>query len=340
MKFDFCIGNPPYQDSRDDTEWDTPVYHNFMDAAYSIADKVEFITPARFLFNAGKTPKEFNQRMLNDEHFKVLEYNANSKSVFAGTDIKGGVAIHLYDKTRAFGRIETFTSYPELNHLLRKVKTKEELPLSDMIYPYSSYGFKKEMVELFPRLFDELPNKRIIASNLFEKFENVVFWDNPPDSDYEYVRLYGRKNNERCYMWIRRDYIDVPDNFEKYKVFVPAANGCGAIGEVLSTPVIGEPVIGHNQTFISIGKFDTRDEAERCLKYIKTKFARALLGTLKVTQNGKREVYANIPIQDFTEKSDIDWSKSIPEIDEQLYKKYGLADDEIAFIETHVKAME
>lgn len=116
---------------------------------------------------------------------------------------------------------------------------------------------------------------------------------------------------------------------------MPQANGSGAIGEVLSTPLIG-----YTQSFIGIGLFDSKLEALACLKYIKGKFSRVMLGTLKITQNNSSpEIWSNVPLQDFTDKSDIDWSKSIHEIDLQLYKKYGLDENEIAFIESHVKEM-
>ena len=128
---------------------------------------------------------------------------------------------------------------------------------------------------------------------------------------------------------------------DKYKIFVPGANGSGALGEVLSTPLIGEPLIGYTQTFISFGAFDNKEEAENLLKYIKTKFARVMLGTLKITQNNKtKEVWKNVPLQNFTSTSDIDWTKSIAEIDQQLYKKYGLSEEEIQFIESKVKEMK
>ena len=81
VRFDFIIGNPPYQEELIGTS-DRPIYNDFMDAAYSIADRVELITPARFLFNAGKTPKVWNEKMLNDEHLKVVMYEQNSRSVF------------------------------------------------------------------------------------------------------------------------------------------------------------------------------------------------------------------------------------------------------------------
>ena len=122
-------------------------------------------------------------------------------------------------------------------------------------------------------------------------------------------------------------------------MFVPKSNGSGAIGEVLSTPLIGEPLIGGTQTFISIGAFDSRSEAEACLKYIKTKFARTMLGILKVTQDNPKDTWRFVPLQDFTSGSDIDWSQSVAEIDRQLYKKYALTPDEIAFIEEKVSPM-
>ena len=124
-----------------------------------------------------------------------------------------------------------------------------------------------------------------------------------------------------------------------YNIFVPEANGTGAIGEILSTPLIGEPLIGSTDTFISIGSFITNEEAIAAIKYIKSKFARAMLGILKITQHNPQSTWKYVPLQDFTSNSDIDWTKSIHEIDEQLYKKYNLSKDEIEFIETHVKEM-
>lgn len=136
-----------------------------------------------------------------------------------------------------------------------------------------------------------------------------------------------------------KNYVQENEITYKYKVMVPQANGSGALGEVISTPLIGEPLIGFTESFISIGKVETSNEAEAILKYIKSKFARAMLGILKVTQANTSDKWKYVPLQDFTSQSDIDWSQSIAEIDRQLYEKYGLADNEIEFIETHVKEM-
>ena len=124
-----------------------------------------------------------------------------------------------------------------------------------------------------------------------------------------------------------------------YKVLMASANKDGKYGENLTPPIIGSPRIGNTETFISIGKFNTDKEAQALVKYICSKFARSLLGILKRTHHLTPEVWAYVPLQDFTPSSDIDWSKTIPEIDQQLYRKYGLTKEEIEFIETKVKEM-
>ena len=125
--------------------------------------------------------------------------------------------------------------------------------------------------------------------------------------------------------------------FDKYKIFMPAADGDGNFGETLTMPFIAGRGVGATQTFITVGAFDTRDEAEACLKYIKSKFARALRSILKVTQHNPPPKWAKVPLQDFSSASDIDWRGNV---DEQLYRKYDLDATEIEFIERHVKAME
>ena len=173
---------------------------------------------------------------------------------------------------------------------------------------------------------------------------NKLFFDNAPEDGDEYVGIVGRNNGHRTTLYIKKKYVNGPENFDKWKVILPESNGSGALGEVLSTPLIGAPLIGapligHTQTFISIGGFDTEDEAQNCMKYIKSKFARVMLGILKVTQHNSIPAWRCVPMQDFTANSDIDWSQSVADIDRQLYEKYGLDDDEIAFIEKNVKAM-
>ena len=339
MKIDAIIGNPPYQVTSENTS-DAPVYHLFIDLASLLAQRVSLLTPARYLFNAGKTPKDWNTKILNDEHFKVVDYWANSTDVFPTVDIKGGVAVMYRDSKLDFGKIGTFTAYKKLNIIANKVcKISENGLFAKLIYAPESYRLSDKLHEDYPWAKERLSmgHPYDITTNIFEKLPEI--FKETYQIKEEEVRFYGRYKNERCYRWIKREYVDSHPNLDKYKVIVPKSNGSGAIGEVLSSPLIGEPLIGVTQTFLTIGAFDTRTEAEACLKYVKTKFARMMLGILKATQDNKKETWRFVPLQDFTAASDIDWTLSVAEIDQQLYRKYGLEAEEIAFIEEKVRAM-
>ena len=343
MKFDVVIGNPPYQEQTEGTS-DKPIYNYMMDGAEEVSDRVCLITPARFLFNAGKTPKEWNRKKLNDPHFKVLYYEQDSSKVFPNTDIKGGVAITYTDKEKEYGEIGTFIVFPELSNIFHKVVSYSGFtPIISIIYLQNKFDLEK--------LYADFPEySRIIGSQGREKrlttsiFTQLPLFSSDKKNDMD-IRVIGLINNNRESKFMPKKYLDEHENLEKYKVILPKANGTGAIGEVLSTPLIGEPLIGepligYTQSFISFGSFEDISEAESCMKYIKTKFARALLGTLKITQDNNKETWANVPLQDFTVDSDIDWSQPIEDIDRQLYRKYGLSQEEIEFIESKVRAMD
>lgn len=350
MKFDFVIGNPPYQEEQISTDTENSqknfapsIYNFFLDSAFNIAEKVELIHPARFLFNAGNTPKAWNEKMLNDEHFKVLNYEQDSSLIFPAlsSPLKGGVAITYRDSTKLFGAIKAFTQYPEVNSVLHKVLTSDNfISLTEIIYSRTAYRLTEKMHQDYPDAINRLSNGHAydMSSNIFERLP-FVFFDTMPTDDNEYIRIIGREDSKRVYKYIRKDYVNNVENLNYYKVLVPQANGSGLFGEVMSPTIVESPKTGNTETFISIGKMDNETEANSIQKYIYGKFARTLWSVLKVTQNGNKPVWKYIPLQDFTEKSDIDWSVSIADIDKQLYKKYGLSQEEIDFIETNVKEM-
>jgi hypothetical protein len=341
-KFYAVIGNPPYQEERNgEGTTATPLYDKFMDSSYEVTEKAVLITPARFLFNAGYTPKPWNKKMLEDKHFKVLDYNANAASVFANVDIKGGVAITYWDRTKDFGAIETFTPFPPLNTAFRKVAHHESFEsLTDIIVTSFAYHFTSCMYEENPSLKGRSSkgHEYDLQSNAFGTFPEIFHEEKPASG--EYIRILGRESNKRCWRFIERKYVNDVSNLDRFKLFFPKAAGSGHFGEILPSPTIGEPGDGGTVTFLSVGSFDSISETSNCAKYIKTKFVRALLGVLKVTQDITPGKWKYVPIQDFTLDSDIDWSKSVSEIDQQLYAKYGLSDEEIDFIESHVKEME
>ena len=341
MKFDFVIGNPPYQDGDSEASRKPPVYNLFMDAAFKISDRVELITPARFLFEAGNTPKAWNRKMLQDPHFKVLVYESDASKIFPNTDIKGGVAITYRDAKKQFGEINVFSSYEVMNAVIKKISVieTEDNFLDKLIASQGLFRFSEQFFLTYPTASNEMgagTGNKIVSSTM-EKL-SYAFLDEPSGNE-NYIKMIGRIRNKRAYKFIQRKFVESNAFVNKFKLFIPEANNSGKYGETLTEPTLGHPNEGTSDTFLCAGPFDTIEQPKNLAIYMKTKFFRALLGIKKVTQHCPPKVWSLIPIQDFSSSSDIDWSQSVAEIDRQLYAKYGLSAEEIAFIESHVKEM-
>ena len=210
MKFDFVIGNPPYQEDVEDSDNKTfkpPVYNIFMDAAYEVGDAVELIHPARFLFNAGQTPKSWNEKMLADTHLKVLYYEPDGSKIFSGPEIKGGIAVTFHNNAKAYGAIQIFTKYPELNSVLHKV---------------SSSGLNNNLPSIMQNqnrfnldaLYEDYPDyKNVIGSNGKDKrFRNNIFEKislfSSEKSNVDELPIIGVIKNKRQWRFFPKKYID------------------------------------------------------------------------------------------------------------------------------------
>ena len=359
MRFKAVVGNPPYMITSDVNNRQTPIYHYFYSSAEKLADIYSFITPARFLFNAGLTPPEWNKKMLEDEHLKVVYFSQDSSQCFPNVEIKGGVAIMYRNANEDFGAIGQFIPDENLNLIASKFTEDPNMNLSSIMFGgRSDLKFNDEFLKAYPNSKDDRlafiqikrsnvtvlsPNEEYeLKSSTFEALP-YVFKEDVEDKS-KYYHLLGLVGAKREWRYIERTYMSPrypnKNNIDKYKVFVPESNGGGFLGEVLTNPIIGYPGDSSSTTFISIGAFDTEDEARNCLSYVKTKLVRCLLGILKTTQHNPPSVWAYIPLQNFTVISDIDWNQSVADIDKQLYKKYKLSDDEIDFIESAIKPME
>lgn len=223
--------------------------------------------------------------------------------------------------------------------MISKVGTARDQSLASLITGAVPYKYSDEAKSKHPEYAEQMGKSFDLRTNAFDKlFDKLFFRDKQDDSDY--VAVCGLLNKKRECLWIRRSYIEVPDNFDGFKVLLSKASGAGTFGEKLASLAVASKQVGHTQSFVSMGNFNTEAEADALVKYLKTKFARALLGILKVTQDVTPRVWGLVPRQDFTSSSDIDWSQSVADIDKQLYAKYELDDNEIDFIETHVKEME
>lgn len=366
IKFNAVVGNPPYNETSTTNNKNDVLYPFFYDAAERIASLYTLISPARFLFNAGLTSKAWNQKMLSDKHLRVVKYFHDSGDVFPNTFINGGVAYLIRDTSRVFEPISLFVPDETLRDLTNKFKGHEGHSLSSIIFGgRSDLKFNDEFLQDFPdtklRILKLLqsthpeitslgPNEEYeLKSSSFVRTP-YAFLDEEPINKENYYKILGIENGQRVYKWVLRRHMTPRypsnNNIEGYKVFLSNADGAaGQIGKPVPARIIGKTVIGAPgsssfPTFMSIGNFKTKVEAENVTKYVQTKFVRILLGILKVTQHITPTSWSYVPLQDFTEKSDIDWSQSIADIDKQLYKKYELEQPEIEFIEKMIKPME
>lgn len=330
MNFNAIVGNPPYQVMDDGAGVSAcPVYNLFVDISKLIKPLyLSMIMPARW-YAGGKGLDDFRARMLNDKQLRVIHDYLVPQDCFPTVQIKGGICYflwengkpglcyvvnHFFNSTDFAVRpllengLETFIRFNNAISIIHKVQSLKEPSIKSQISARRPFGLDT--------LFRGKPKKDEQNSILVYQNKGIGF-----ASHAEIV-----KNTE---------YI------RGYKVFVLRA-GSGSDNfphPVISTPFLGEYGSVCTETYMFLGKYEDRTQADSLVKYAKTKFFRFLALQLKSTQDTPAFIYQLVPLQDFTENSDIDWSRSIAEIDRQLYTKYALTEDEIAFIESMIKPM-
>lgn len=343
MKFDVVIGNPPYQEMNENNKMSRSVYPDFVVSAKKISKIASLVMPARWMSGESGPYREtqgFIDRMLEGNHIKSFDLYPNSTDLFNNVDIKGGVCHFVWDENYSSEEVNytlcengnkkrakisfriadnIIIRFPELISILKKSRNLFKFSMKTQVSSWNPFGF---------------------VSDLFVKNnEGVSRISENKEKDNDYL-IHGLLKGKRVTRYIPNS--ELKKNIEganAYKVFLPRANGSGTFGEVFSNPMIGKPMMICTDTFLQVGEFKNLLEAENLLKYLKTKYFRAMMGIKKTAVFNYKDCFEFVPVQDFTSKSDIDWSKSIHEIDLQLYKKYGLDDNEIKFIETHVKEM-
>ena len=357
MKFDFCIGNPPYQG-----ENHMQLYPDFYLAGMQIADCVDMIFPTGWQDpkTANNLGKLNNQEIKSDKQIVCID---NRQNVFPGVVGAEWTNIIIWKKGYDNGLdgkqlICTNGSDPEerrlawdkndiyslvSSHVLLDINNKVSSISNESIMSIIGLQTKFNL----DKLYEERPDLvNVIGSDGKDKrvrkdaFSKIPFFtENPVDKSS--VKIYGLLDRQRTERYISSRFLDLTEkSFNKYRVLLPGVAGVG-FGCKLSSSIIISPKQGFTETFISFGGFDSFQTAVNCDKYLKTKFARVLLSILKMTRQNNRSVWKYVPLQDFeSSSSDVDWTKSVTEIDRQLYRKYNLSDEEIAFIESHVKEME
>lgn len=344
VKFDVVIGNPPYQESDGGAKASaTPIYNSFVELSKSIEPKyISLIMPTRW-YSGGKGLDKFRDEMLSDSKIQLLIDFPNPDEVFHNTNIRGGVCIvnwnFEWDANQQLTNVITFENGKETNNVMRPLRVPES---AIFIRDYLAISIIDKINKVTPqhdgRISDfTSPLKPYGFSGFFIRDKRFHTDEN---NLVEPIKCFGKG----VVGFVERSEIEVrPEWIDKWKVFTARANNIGTeLKDDNFNTIIGNPGTICTETYIVIGADLDLDKysAENLSKYLKTKFSRMLHGIAKSSHDAARTTYKFIPLQDFTSNSAIDWSQSIAEVDQQLYKKYGLSEEEIQFIESKVKEME
>lgn len=320
MRFDVIVGNPPYQLGDGGAQASAmPIYHKFVQQAKKLNPRyLTMIIPSRW-FSGGKGLDEFRKDMLNDTKVTKLVDYFDSNECFPGVDISGGVCYFLWDK----GANTTC----EVTTIRNDIKSVMKRPLLEQ--DNDSFIRFNEAIDVLHKVrnLKEKPFYKIISARKpFGIPSNAkVGKKHIPDS----LKIYAFPNNG----FIKKEEIKQNVSLiDQYKVLISYAYGeRGSFPYlVIGKPFIGEPYTCCTETYLAIGPFDSPKKCENVISYMKTRFFRFLVLLKKNTQHATSKVYSFVPMQDFSE----------PWTDEKLYKKYGLTEDEITFIESMIRPME
>lgn len=320
MKFDVIIGNPPYQLNTGGAQAQAiPLYHKFVNQAKKMNPRfMTMIIPSRW-FTGGFGLDTFRSEMLNDNRIRKIYDHINASDCFPGVDIKGGVCYFLWDRdNRGDCEVTTFLEDNKTS-TMKRAMLDTELDLNFFIrYNDAIPILKKVLKNKENRLSDIISSQRPfgLPTNFKEYSENKYSND---------IKVYANK----IVGYIPESY-DISKNvdlIEKWKVLTPKAIGSGESNVDWVKPILAEPHSLCTETYIVLGSFDTKKEAENLISYTQTKFFHFLLTLKKNTQDALGRAYELIPMQDFEQE----WS------DEKLYKKYNLSVEDTTFIESMVR---
>ncbi len=334
MKFNAIVGNPPYQESDGGAGASAkPLYNLFTEASMELnPNYISLIMPSRWM-TGGKGLDDFRNKIIDDKRFMVLHDYFNAKECFSNVEIKAGICYFLWNKNFN-GKCNIYTHY-ENNEIEKTIRLLKDSDNDNIFIRDTNQISVKQKIKKFDFINLVSSMKPYgLRGDVFKdtkKYNLPEFESEKSDNLYSIVGL--NEKNKRIIMYANKDYpFPKKDMIDKYKLFVPRNYGNGTLGEVPSNVIIASPYMACTETFIQIGPFNTKDEANNCLKYMKTKFFRYLVGIQKHDQGASKSIYKYVPNQNFTEKSDINWNSEIESIDKQLFKKYLLNEDEINYI--------
>lgn len=331
MKFDVIVGNPPYQlnDGGGTGSSAKPLYDKFVMQAIKFKPRyISIIIPSRWM-TGGKGLDAFREKMIADRRIEVVHDYLDPSQCFNGVSIEGGVCYYLWNREHN-NKCDYYLHQSDGN-ILHSRKTLNEDGTSDIVIRDPNLiGILNKVLEKQEETFDSIVSPR----NPFSIRENI--------SDIITQRITERRilcriESKREIAYLKNSYVLARgDNYlNKYKLFISKADGAaGQIGNPIPARIIGKAEFGDkdmvcSETFLALGPFRSAKEAKNVSAYMQSKFFRLLVGIRK-NKNMTQKTYSYVPLQDFSHA----WT------DEMLYKKYGLDEKEIAFIESMIRPME
>ena len=320
MKFDAIVGNPPYQlvSSSDNQNRNPPIYHKFVQIGIALSPRyMSLITPARWYSSnilMGNFPLEF----LSDKRICYLHDYTNANDIFPTVEIKSGVCYFLWDRNYNNACIIDST-------INGKTERSSRYLLSEYDDIFIRYNAGIPIIEKVQAMMDAPLSSIVSPQNPFG-FNTAVRGEENKTANSIKIYSKGLVVNyiDKSLVSLHKEWI------QKYKVIMAKAAEDGMLpGKVISTCTIIKKDTCCNGTYIVVGPFDSESECRNAISYLHTRFVRFLIGMKKMTQDLKDQTFALVPLQDFSK----------PWTDEELYKKYSLTDEEIAFIESMIKPM-
>jgi site-specific DNA-methyltransferase (adenine-specific) len=334
MKFDVVIGNPPYQlnDGGGTGDSAKPIYNLFIEQAKKLNPKyISMIIPSRWM-KGGKGLDNFRNEMINDKRIKYLFDYEDAKECFSGLNIDGGVCYFLWDYSNKI-EVEFYYKPRGMDAIFSKRYLKNDFS-ETVTRDFRQISIIQKVHKKCEEKFTKIVSSRKpygIATDLFNAPQNYGYDKIPTKPFKDSYKIYGVKGNKggakRIIGYISSDKINFNNSILNYKLFQSYAYS--TTSTLPPAIILGLPNEVCTETFLMIGSFESKKEAQNCLAYTKTKFYRALLFFNRIQKNLSQSTFNLIPIQDFQ----IEWT------DEKLYGKYDLTEEEIAFIETMIRPM-
>lgn len=343
VKFGAVVGNPPYQQDDGGAQKSAkPIYHHFVRISKILGEKYStLIIPTRW-YAGGKGLANFRKEMLNDKTIQQLDDFLHPEEVFPDTNNRGGVCYFLRNSSynNEINDVKVVSHYNanNISSAYRKMKTQN----------FDIFIRDQKSIDILNKIF--IDKKIVTMQEYISPRKPFGIESNIINTSKWSTNIKTFANPIKCLAkGLKFGYIDLQNVvshrnlIEKWKVYTPRANNIGTeLNDDNLNTIIGEPNSICTEAYIVIGVDLELNEnsANNIRTYFKSKFARFMHGIAKASHDASRTTYRFVPVQDFTSNSDINWSKSIAEIDKQLYKKYGLSEDEINYIESMIKPME